>query len=69
MAVPKSTKITPKKTTKKTAPKKTTKNLRSKVICISHKEDADGISSAADQPCISGISYAFNRTIDLCSDR
>ena len=61
MAVPKSTKITPKKTTKKTAPKKTapkkttkktapkktTKNLRSKVICISHKEDADGISSAA----------------------
>jgi len=40
-------KTAPKKTTKKTAPKKTTKNLRSKVICISHKEDADGISSAA----------------------
>jgi len=36
-----------KKTTKKTATKKTIKNLRSKVICISHKEDADGISSAA----------------------
>ena len=46
MAVTKS-----KKTTKKTAPKKIIKkipkNLRSKVICISHKEDADGISSAA----------------------
>ncbi|NND87079.1 MAG: single-stranded DNA exonuclease RecJ [Nitrosopumilus sp.] len=38
-----------KKTTKK-AIKKTTKkstNKRTKVICISHKEDADGISSAA----------------------
>jgi archaea-specific RecJ-like exonuclease len=40
-------KTAPKKTTKKTAPKKTTKTLRSKVICISHKEDCDGISSAA----------------------
>jgi archaea-specific RecJ-like exonuclease len=40
-------KTAPKKTTKKTAPKKTTKNLRSKTICISHKEDCDGISSAA----------------------
>jgi RecJ-like exonuclease len=50
-------KTAPKKTApKKTAPKKTApkkiikkipKNLRSKVICISHKEDADGISSAA----------------------
>jgi len=45
-------KTAPKKTApKKTAPKKTikkiSKNLRSKVICISHKEDADGISSAA----------------------
>ena len=35
-----------KTTTKKAAAKKTT-NLRTKVICISHKEDADGISSAA----------------------
>jgi len=40
-------KTAPKKTTKKTAPKKTTKTLRNKVICISHKEDCDGISSAA----------------------
>ena len=62
MAVTKSKKTAPKKTApkktapKKTAPKKTApkktikkipKNLRSKVICISHKEDADGISSAA----------------------
>jgi archaea-specific RecJ-like exonuclease len=47
-ALKKTTKKTAlKKTTKKTALKKTTKNLRSKVICISHKEDADGISSAA----------------------
>jgi len=47
-AIKKTTKKTAiKKTTKKTAIKKTTKNLRSKVICISHKEDADGISSAA----------------------
>ena len=36
-----------KKTTKKTAAKKTTKTLRNKVVCISHKEDCDGISSAA----------------------
>ena len=42
MAVSKS-----KKVTKKTAPKKTTKNSRNRVICISHKEDNDGISSAA----------------------
>ena len=55
MAVSKSKKVTkktaPKKTTKKvtkkTAPKKTTKNSRNRVICISHKEDNDGISSAA----------------------
>ena len=56
----KSKKSTAKKTTKKTASKKTskkstakkitnktTKKQRTKVICISHKEDADGISSAA----------------------
>ncbi len=41
-----------KKTTKKTAAKKVTtkkitKTQRTKVICISHKEDCDGISSAA----------------------
>ena len=36
-----------KKATKKTAAKKATKPQRTKVICISHKEDADGISSAA----------------------
>ena len=38
-----------KKTTtkRKTASKKTTKPKRTKVICISHKEDNDGISSAA----------------------
>ena len=40
-------KKTVKKTTKKTAAKKITKSKRTKVICISHKEDADGISSAA----------------------
>ncbi|NNL58611.1 MAG: single-stranded DNA exonuclease RecJ, partial [Nitrosopumilus sp.] len=51
-------KKTLKKTPKKTSAKKTTKkvvkkttkkssNKRTKVICISHKEDADGISSAA----------------------
>ena len=51
-------KITKKKTVKKTAPKKITKKTsskpkkivksqRTKVICISHKEDNDGISSAA----------------------
>jgi len=32
---------------KKTTTKKTVKKQRTKVICISHKEDADGISSAA----------------------
>jgi len=36
-----------KKVTKKTAAKKVTKTKRTKVICISHKEDCDGISSAA----------------------
>ena len=41
-----------KKTTKKTATKKTTKktktkSTRTKTVCLSHKEDADGISSAA----------------------
>ena len=36
-----------KKVTKKTAAKKVTKLQRTKVICISHKEDNDGISSAA----------------------
>ena len=41
------TKKVVKKTTKKTTAKKTTKSKRTKVICISHKEDADGISSAA----------------------
>ena len=40
---------TKKTATKKTATKtkKTAKTLHTKVICISHKEDADGISSAA----------------------
>ncbi len=38
---------TSKKVTKKTAAKKVTKSQRTKVICISHKEDCDGISSAA----------------------
>ncbi len=46
-----SKKTTKKVTAKKTAPKKTTKKTskakQTKVICISHKEDADGISSAA----------------------
>ena len=45
-------KVTKKVTTKKTAAKKvtkkvTTKSKKTKVICISHKEDCDGISSAA----------------------
>ena len=40
------TKKVVKKTTKKTTAK-ITKTKRTKVICISHKEDADGISSAA----------------------
>ena len=42
------TKKTPaKKVTKKTSAKKVTTPQRTKVICISHKEDCDGISSAA----------------------
>jgi RecJ-like exonuclease len=42
------TKKTPaKKVTKKTPAKKVTKSQRTKIICISHKEDCDGISSAA----------------------
>ena len=42
------TKKTPaKKITKKTPAKKITKSQRTKIICISHKEDCDGISSAA----------------------
>ena len=45
-------KASAKKTTKKTIAKKTTarktlKTQRTKVVCISHKEDCDGISSAA----------------------
>ncbi len=44
-------KITAKKVTKKTATKKVSKKVtaskRTKLICISHKEDCDGISSAA----------------------
>ena len=52
MPVSKTKKSTSKKTVKKTTAKKPTtkkivKKLRTKVICISHKEDADGISSAA----------------------
>ena len=47
MPVSKTKKSTTKKTIKKTRPKKTVKTQRTKVICISHKEDADGISSAA----------------------
>ena len=43
----KTTKKTVKKTTAKKVVKKTAKPKRTKVICISHKEDADGISSAA----------------------
>ena len=41
------TKTAAKKATTKTAAKKVTKSQRTKVICISHKEDCDGISSAA----------------------
>ncbi len=41
---PKSKKTVP---AKKTKTKKTIKSQRTKVVCISHKEDADGISSAA----------------------
>jgi RecJ-like exonuclease len=40
-------KVATKKVTKKTVSKKITKSKRTKVICISHKEDCDGISSAA----------------------
>ena len=41
-------KVTKKVTAKKTAAKKVpTKSKKTKVICISHKEDCDGISSAA----------------------
>ena len=47
MPVSKTKKSTIKKTIKKTTAKKTVKTQRTKVICISHKEDADGISSAA----------------------
>jgi len=52
LPISKSKKSTSKKTvrkiaTKKTTTKKTVKAQRTKVICISHKEDADGISSAA----------------------
>jgi len=41
------TKTSAKKVTKKTPAKKVTTPQRTKVICISHKEDCDGISSAA----------------------
>ena len=51
LAVSKTKKSASKKTVKKTRAKKTTtktvKTQRTKVICISHKEDCDGISSAA----------------------
>ncbi len=56
MAVSKTKKSTTKKTVKKSTTKKTVtkksttkpvKTVRTKVICISHKEDNDGISSAA----------------------
>ncbi len=40
-------KIAAKKVTKKIAEKNVTKTEKTKVICISHKEDCDGISSAA----------------------
>ena len=47
-ATTKKTSTAKKATTKKTSTaKKATKPQRTKVICISHKEDADGISSAA----------------------
>ncbi len=42
-----SRKTVKKTTAKKTATKKTVKKQRTKVVCISHKEDNDGISSAA----------------------
>jgi len=52
LPVSKPKKSTSKKTVKKTAAKKTAtkktvKKQRTKVVCISHKEDNDGISSAA----------------------
>ena len=52
MPVSKPKKSTSRKTVKKTAAKKTAtkktvKKQRTKVVCISHKEDNDGISSAA----------------------
>jgi len=52
LPVSKTKKSTSKKTVKKvsvkkTITKKTVKTQRTKVVCISHKEDADGISSAA----------------------
>ena len=52
LSVSKSKKSTSRKTVKKTAAKKTAtkktvKKQRTKVVCISHKEDNDGISSAA----------------------
>ena len=46
-AAKKTKKTAAKKVTKKTAAKKVTTSQRTKVICISHKEDCDGISSAA----------------------
>ena len=46
MAVSKTKKSTTKKTVKKSTTKPV-KTVRTKVICISHKEDNDGISSAA----------------------
>lgn len=46
-AAKKTAKKTVKKTPAKKVVKKTAKPKRTKVICISHKEDADGISSAA----------------------
>jgi len=47
LPISKPKKHTSKKTVKKTLAKKTVKKQRTKVVCISHKEDADGISSAA----------------------
>ena len=47
LPVSKSKNSTSRKTVKKTTTKKTVKKQRTKVVCISHKEDNDGISSAA----------------------
>ena len=44
---PATKKVTKKPATKKVTKKPATKSKRTKVICISHKEDCDGISSAA----------------------